>query len=196
MPRAELSADEIAAAKQKHGELAVVETVLGTCLFRPPTRAEYDEFMRMLLHAQQKLDALYWLASVTVVVPDRPTFDAWVERRPGLPKAAETAMMLQMGIDPSAHGEDDVEGDTTTVQTPEGPMTFGVPDRRQSKDFSRRVDSEGAPKAAEWLALATVRSPTREALAAILERRPGIGATVAPHIQRIAGIAEVERSKG
>lgn len=196
MARIALSDEEIDKVFAANGgEGVVVETVLGTAVFRAPTPDEYRASLKMVMKGD--LAAAKWLASKCVLSPDGPTFERWCTRRPGIPKAADGPLTKAVGLDEDAAYEDAEDGDTVSVVTIKGPATFKCPDELQWDRYRKMAKNPKDPwDALTFLATACVVSPPRAQFQQWLEEKPGIAATVAPHIQRIAGIEAESRGNG
>ena len=191
-----LNTDAIEALRSTHGEIAAIETPMGTAVFRAPTAEVYARAIAMQSNETQAVHAARFLAVECVVHPDRIVFQEWIAKRPGIPKAADGPLSRLAGIDESATAVDSEDGETTTVATCLGPAKFRVPDESQFNKYRRMAGAKDPQAALSWLALACAVEPTREILAQWLERKPGIAGSVAPHIHRIAGVEETERLKG
>lgn len=66
------------------GEVVLVETVLGSAVFRAPTRDEYKRWREQVHDARKKSDATETLVRTCVLYPDRKTFDTWLDARAGI----------------------------------------------------------------------------------------------------------------
>lgn len=195
MPKVTLTDEQVAALGDR---VAAVETVLGTAVFRAPTVEEFRESFAQRLHPTQGAYAGPALAAKCVVHPAKDVWDDWCKRRPGIPRSAgvDDAIHRLLGLEKEAAAVDDPEGEFTTVTTALGPATFKVPDDRQLREYDKRLEGKDKLDAFDYLALACVTAPTRETLKDWLASSPGIAATVAPHIRRIAGLEADERLKG
>jgi len=195
MPKEILSPEALDALRKTHGAICAIETPLGTAAFRCPTPEVYSRALAMQANETQAVHAARFLAVECVVHPARAVFETWVARRPGITKAADGPITRLAGMDQEASAADADDGDTTTVTTSLGVATFKVPDETQWNKYRRMASAKDPQAAVSWLALACVVVPERTVFAEWIAQRPGIAATVVPHIQRIAGVEEEERLK-
>ena len=80
-----LSDEDRAKLEAKYPDgIAVVDTCLGTCAFRGPTRTEYKRFTALVSQPEKRGDAIDWFACTTVIYPDAQAFAALLERKPGI----------------------------------------------------------------------------------------------------------------
>lgn len=95
----ELDAAKLAELEAAHGELVVCPTKACVCVFRLPKGAEYERFLGGLLdeRKEQKVKAGKILAIATAVHPDRATFQAAIDRYPGIPSACMKPINKLMG---------------------------------------------------------------------------------------------------
>lgn len=97
-----LTEDQIAALKEKHGEITVVATVEGDCAFRLPKRAEYSRYQEFLFREATRHKAPEMLVRDCVVAPSKEEFDALLERRPGVATTCIGPVLTLAGVDTDA----------------------------------------------------------------------------------------------
>lgn len=96
------------ALETAHGEIVVCNTKAGVAAFRVPKGPEYERFLGGLLGDQKdaKVKAGKILAVACCVFPERPVFQSWVERYPGIPSACTKPLNKLMGGELAARGKD------------------------------------------------------------------------------------------
>jgi len=82
--------------KTQFGEVVVVETKLGPCVFRCYKRAEYDRYMSFLFDEKKRHKAQEIIVRSTVVYPSTAQFDEMVDRAPGIITTC-TSAVLELG---------------------------------------------------------------------------------------------------
>lgn len=195
MAKVTLTDEQIDALRAEHGEVAAADTIMGTAVFRAPTADEYRKAMQMRTHPTQGPHAGPWIAAECVVAPDKATWLQWVKARAGIARSVsvDNAIHRLIGLDADAIFVDTDAG--TTVTTCAGDVTLKPADDRQLREYEKKLDADKL-EAFEYLSLACVVAPARDELAKWIAEKPGISATLIPHIRRITGLEADERLKG
>lgn len=86
----EVSEAELEGLRVKYdGEIAVVNTVKGTAVFRCPTEAEFDRYTTFIGKAKggdgNVMRPIRDLCSACVVYPEKEEFVTWCKAKPGIP---------------------------------------------------------------------------------------------------------------
>lgn len=79
-----LSDTQIDELREKHGDIRVIGTMLGDCVFATPTRPNCKRFSSMLSDDKRKADAVEFLVRSCVVHPSREEFEAMLDEKPGI----------------------------------------------------------------------------------------------------------------
>ena len=88
--------------RDAHGEFTAVSTKMGAAAFRVPTRAEYAQYNRYLFDEKTRANATGYLVSACVVLPDRKTFETWLDKYPGIVLTCADAVNKLAGVDTEA----------------------------------------------------------------------------------------------
>jgi len=97
-----LTEAEITKLKATHAEFTVVKTAMGPAAFRAPTRAEYGRFNQLLFDEKTRSKATEALVATCVVLPDRKTFESWLDKYPGIPTTCADAVSKLAGVETDA----------------------------------------------------------------------------------------------
>lgn len=208
-PKFEIAPEQLADLKAKHGELAAVETVVGTCVFRCPDEAQFCAYLaRARGGAAAKSDANEKLVRGCRVFPGPDEFDDAIERKPGLPKACIDGVLTLAGVDevevsegrPSDLAKDawdallEEHGEVAALEFAVGTVVLRCPTRTEYKRFDQAEDKAKPAELARIIRACAVY-PSEAAMDARLRAKPGIALSCVHHLQRLAGAEEVEAAK-
>ncbi len=93
---------ESAKLKSEHGEFTAVRTKKGVAAFRSPSRGEYARYNALLFDEKTRAKAFEALVCQCVVLPSRATFEAWLEKSPGITQTCLDAVLKLAGVDTDA----------------------------------------------------------------------------------------------
>lgn len=97
-----LSEAEASKLKTEHGEITAVQTKKGVAAFRSPTRGEYARYNQYLFDEKTRSKAFESLVLQCVVSPSRQTFEAWLDKSPGITQTCLDAVLKLAGVDTEA----------------------------------------------------------------------------------------------
>lgn len=93
-----LSDKQLAELKDKHGEIVVVQTKAGPCVFRGCTRPEHDIYQSRIFDKKNQSKAGDGLVLSTVVYPEREAFLALCTKYPFISSTCFTAVAELSGM--------------------------------------------------------------------------------------------------
>ena len=97
-----LTEAEAKALREKHGEIAAVNTKRGVAAFRSPTRAEYARYNSLIFDEKKRPNAFEALVSTCVVKPDAKTFQTWLDSSPGITETCLNIVLELAGVERDA----------------------------------------------------------------------------------------------
>lgn len=97
-----LSESEASKLKEQYGEVTAVRTKKGVAVFRAPNRGEYARYNQFLFDEKTRAKAFEFLALTCVVSPSRQTFEAWLDKAPGITQTCLDAVLKLAGVETEA----------------------------------------------------------------------------------------------
>lgn len=97
-----LTEAEASKLRAEHGEFTAVRTKVGVAAFRCYTRQEYARYNSLIWDEKKRPQAFEALVSACVIKPDKVTFQAWLDKAPGIVDTCLTAVLELGGVDKDA----------------------------------------------------------------------------------------------
>jgi len=97
-----LTPAEVQKLKESNGEFTAIRTLGGVAAFRAPTRGEYARYNQLFFDEKTRAKAFEALVNTCVIMPDRKTFEGWLDKYPGIVTTCVDAVMKLAGVDTDA----------------------------------------------------------------------------------------------
>ena len=88
-----------------HGEIVAVETKCGVAAFRVFKGPEYDRYNKMIFDEKQRPTAFRALVATCCVYPEGATFQAWLDRYPGITQTCLNHVLELGGVNAEAEAK-------------------------------------------------------------------------------------------
>ena len=88
--------------RAEHGEFTAVRTKVGVAAFRCYTRQEYARYNSLIFDEKKRPQAFEALVAACVIKPDKATFQAWLDKAPGITETCLNAVLELGGVERDA----------------------------------------------------------------------------------------------